>query len=231
MRGLKRFIQRHQPGVLFFGLILVSLLMLFFSSEEAVLRPKDIGHSVVSLGQESVSAVAGFFSRTFNSINELRRIKEDHENALLKLQQYESMEVSFQELQQENRQLKELLGFSDTLKYSHLAAEVVGKDPENFFTTITINKGSMAGIKPGMPVVAIQNGIEGLVGKVSSTGVSSSLIMPIFDRSCFVAARLLSSRYEGLLNGGGTSDNIVMRYVKNLLKTISNMMIMSLLQE
>lgn len=219
MRGFRRFIRDHRPAALFLVLVLSSLVMLFFSSENAAVRPQELGHSVFAIGQQTVSAVGGFFSHTINAVGELRRLKEEHEKSLEKLRQYENMEVAFKELAQESRALKELLGFSEQLTYIHVPAEVIAKDPENFYSTITINKGSRDGITPGMPVVAFREGMQGLVGKVVRAGFSTSLVMPIYDNTCYVAARLLKSRYEGLLSGTGTPDGIAMRYVKKIAKS------------
>jgi rod shape-determining protein MreC len=219
MRGFKRFIREHRPAALFTTLVLSSIVMLFFSSGSVVVRPQDLGHGVFALAQKAVASVGNFFSRTVNAVGELRKLKDEHEKSLEKLRQYENMEVAFSELEHENRLLKELLGFSEQLTYAHVPAEVIAKDPENFYSTITISKGSRDGIAPGMPVVAFRDGMQGLVGKVVRAGYSTSLVMPIYDNSCYVAARLLASRYEGLLSGTGTPDGIVMRYVKKIAKS------------
>ncbi|TFG59436.1 MAG: rod shape-determining protein MreC, partial [Spirochaetales bacterium] len=113
-----------------------------------------------------------------------------------------------------------LLGFSQKLEIGHVPAEIIAKDPGNFFNTITVNKGSSHGIKPDMPVIALQDGFEGLVGKVAGVGLMTSEIIPIYDRNCFVAARLMNTRYEGLTSGQGNySDFIKMRYVKKNART------------
>jgi rod shape-determining protein MreC len=69
-----------------------------------------------------------------------------------------------------------------------------------------------------MTVVGIQRGHQGLVGKVLSVGLNSCMVQPLYDPSAFVAARLLSSRYEGLVNGSG-DENIKMRYVKRYARS------------
>ena len=66
------------------------------------------------------------------------------------------------------------------------------------FSTITINKGFRQGVKNGMPVVAWQGDIEGLVGKVVSVGAGSAQVLPLYDPGCLVSARVDSTRDEGL---------------------------------
>jgi rod shape-determining protein MreC len=80
-----------------------------------------------------------------------------------------------------------------------------------------LNKGARQGVAREMPVIAFQGGLQGLVGKVVLTGLTTSTVKPITDTSSYVAARLQSSRYDGLVSGGqlGTG-RLVMRYVNKL---------------
>jgi rod shape-determining protein MreC len=57
-----------------------------------------------------------------------------------------------------------------------------------------------------MAVIAFQDGIQALVGKVVQSGQFESLVMPVYDVSSFVPARFASSRYDGLIEGQGNSE-------------------------
>jgi rod shape-determining protein MreC len=67
-----------------------------------------------------------------------------------------------------------------------------------------INKGTVHGIKNNMPVIAFQNGMQALVGKVIQTAHLESLVMPLYDQRCFVSSRLARERYEGIVGGQGS---------------------------
>jgi len=41
--------------------------------------------------------------------------------------------------------LKEQLGFSQSLNYRHIPAKLIGRDPDNLYSALVINKGSRAG--------------------------------------------------------------------------------------
>ncbi len=216
MRG-KRFFAKHKPESLLFGYILFCLLALGFSTKNLILKPKELGLSVFALFQRGSSAVTSFFVETAGSIRVLGRLKQDYAAALERLEHYERIEKDLQHLEEENRSLKEVLAFSRGLEYRNIPARVIGKDPQNYHSTITVNKGSAAGIRKNMPVVAIQEGRQGLVGKVADVGLTASTIRPLQDPGSFVAARLLQSRYEGLVNGVG-DDTILMRYVRRYVR-------------
>jgi rod shape-determining protein MreC len=92
---------------------------------------------------------------------------------------------------------------------------LIGRDPDNLFSAFVINKGSRAGVKADMPVIAYQNGTQGLVGKVIETGLFESLVMPLYDLSSFVASRLSESRYEGISEGQGDPElPLRMRFIQ-----------------
>ena len=214
----KNFFSKHKSIVLFFFYILFSFFSLGLSTKTIILQPKEIGLSIFAVFQEGISSMSMFFSETVNSIKTLSELKQDYSAALERLKNYERIEKDYETIIEENRQLKEILKFSHDLEYQNIPAKIIGKDPQNYHATLTVNKGRLNGVKKDMPVVAVQNGRQGLVGKVVQVGINSSLIQPLYDSSAFIAARLFSSRYEGLVNGTD-SETIVMRYVKRYARS------------
>ncbi len=214
MPGFSRFLKKNRTSVLLVVYLTASLISMTFSSRAVEFKPKEWGMAVASPFQIGFSSIATFFKRTFNSINELRRLSTEYEELKLKLSELKNIERDKVELERENQRLKEQLGFSRTVEYHQIAAEIIGKEPANLFETITINKGARNGIHIEMPVIAYQNGFQGLVGKVIEVGEFTSMILPIYDTRCYVSARLQTSRFEGLVNGlGNESGNIIMRHV------------------
>ena len=215
MLKIKRFYSEHKTGTVLGILLGVALVLLTITSERRHLNIKETGLSVFSVFQTGINQVENFFSRTFNSINELKKLKIEYDELQDKLSEYKIIERDLVELRQENKILREQLGFSREIGINHIPAEIIGKDPGNVFNTIAINRGSRHGVKKDMPVIAFQEGFQGLVGKVVSTGLFSSQVIPLYDSTCYVAARLQKSRYEGLVSGmGGLHKNLIMRYVK-----------------
>ncbi|WP_455381487.1 rod shape-determining protein MreC [Salinispira pacifica] len=193
--------------------VVFSLISLSFSSQSFVLRPKEVGLSVFSLIQSGIYQVGSFFSRTVTSVKELGELRRNYTVLLDRVKQYEGIQNDITELRQENARLKSILDFSQGMSYRNIAAQIIGKDPGNIFSTIMINKGSADGVRANMPVVAVQDGVQGLVGKIESVGVKTSMVLPLYDHLTYVAARLQRTRYEGLVNGGGDSS-ISMQWVE-----------------
>ncbi len=217
MPATSTYTRKHRTGLTCLALVLLSLILILFSGRNVVLRPKEIGQSVFSVFQLGIHRVGQWFADSWNSIGELKRLKEELQQTRQSLAEYERAARDLAQLRRENEQLREQLGFSQVLAYRQIPAEVVAKDPGNLFSTLVISKGSAHGVKRGMPVVAFQGGLQGLVGKVMQVGITSSTILPIFDPSSYVAARLENCRYDGLVSGKRSEPGrLAMQYVKKL---------------
>ena len=201
---------------MFIALMLFSSLVLFFASRNALVEVKNIGLTMFSGLRGGIYDTSSFLSRTLMSIQELAALRREYTELSERVSRYEQLERTAAEIRQENFRLREQLGFAQGLRYQHIPAELIGRDPNNLFSAFVINKGSRSGVAVDMPVIAYQGGTQGLVGKVLYAGAFESLVMPLYDSSCFVASRLSESRYEGIVEGRGSQEiPLLMRYIRN----------------
>lgn len=201
-------------------LLAASLLCLTVSTRSLEGVPESLGLTVFGFFQRGFAAVGIFVEDTLASIAELRRLRDNYRELSAKLERYTNIERGFADLREENKRLKEQLGFSNDIAYQRIAARIVAKDPNNLYSTITIDKGIGDGIRKNMPVIAFQDGLEGLVGRVVEVGRGTSKIVPLYDSKSYVAARMSSgTRTEGLVGGQGSPDDpLLMRFVKKRTK-------------
>jgi rod shape-determining protein MreC len=220
MPGLfEGFFARHRKGATLAALVLVSLICLMISNRTVVIKPKEIGLSVAGFFQRGFTGFFTWFGDTAGSIGQLRAAREELAAARARLEEMDQATREVLELRRQNAALKEQLDFAQMLLPDRIAAEVIARDTDNLFSTITINKGSRQGVKKGMPVVAWQGDIEGLVGKVVLVGLGTSQVLPLYDPQCIVSARVDTTRDEGLVAGQGRDrGTIVMSYVKKIAK-------------
>lgn len=220
MPGLfEGFFARHRKGATLTALVLVSLLCLTVANRAVVIKPKEIGLSVAGFFQKGFTGFFNWFGDTAGSIRQLRAAREELDAARARLQEMDQVTREILELRRQNESLKDQLEFSNALPPERIAAEVIARDTDNLFSTLTINKGSRHGVKKGMPVVAWQGDLEGLVGKVVLVGPGSSEVLPLYDPQCMVSARVDSTRDEGLVQGEGKDrGTLVMNYVKKIAK-------------
>jgi rod shape-determining protein MreC len=220
MPGLfEGFFARHRRGATLAVLILVSFLCLLVSNRAVVIKPKEIGMSVAGFFQKGLTGFFSWFGDTAGSIRRLQAAREELTAARARLQEMDEATREVLELRRQNAALMAQLDFAATLPADRIAAEVIARDTDNLFSTLTINKGWRHGVKKGMPVVAWQGDLEGLVGKVVLVGPGSSQVLPLYDPQCMVSARVDSTRDEGLVQGEGKDrGTVVMEYVKKIAK-------------
>jgi len=197
----------------FAALVLVSVSVLVVSTQN-VMNFQYAGISAFSGVRGAVAEVSSFASGTVLAVRELARLQEEHAELLERLARYERLERTAAEISQENVRLREQLGFSQELAFRHIPARIVGRDPDNLFSAVVINKGTRAGVARDMPVIAWQGGAQALVGKVIQARAFESLVMPVHDSNLFVSARFAASRFEGIVEGQGSPNmDLVMRFI------------------
>ena len=160
-------------------LLFISSSLLVFSSGRFIVSFKTIGFSVFSTIQKQVYTVSNFVTGTFTALKDMRTLQEEYNALSEKLKDYEYLQRSNAEIRKENERLKEQLDFSNSVQYKNIAAQIIGRNIDSMFSGLTVNKGIVHGIKKGMPVIAIQTGNIGVVGKVITVGRYTSIIMPL----------------------------------------------------
>ncbi|WP_147614715.1 rod shape-determining protein MreC [Treponema pectinovorum] len=199
----------------FLILFFFSATILGFSGGGFVVNFQKVGFSVLSSFQKGVNFVSAGITDFFASVNELRVLKEENIELKEKLKNYQFMQRSNVEIRKENERLKEQLNFSTSIEQKNFPASIIARNSDGLYSSITINKGSRSGIKKGMPVIAVQNGTVGLVGKIVTVGITTSLVMPLYDVKCSISGRIQNTRDIGLVGGSGEVDSpLQMKYIK-----------------
>lgn len=109
-----------------------------------------------------------------------------------------SAEIAAQNAIIENQDLLALNSLESLASYDSVTARLVGQSPTNFDQQVEIDRGSIHGIRVGMPAV----NEAGLVGKVTRVAPTSSVIMLVTDPSYAVQVKILSV-------GGEDPDQVV----------------------
>ncbi len=99
----------------------------------------------------------------------------------------------------ENRRLKELLRFSETIEKKTLGARVVGHDVSPWFQSVFIDAGTEAGIEPGMAVVSPAGGI----GRIHKAYAGLSEVLLLTDGRFTADVIVERSRVRAIAEGMG----------------------------
>jgi rod shape-determining protein MreC len=116
------------------------------------------------------------------------------ENQELKLEAIQAQETA-----RENLRLRQLVGWQQSQPWKFKLGKIVLRDPANWWRSVQIDLGSRDGVKPDMPVL----NMDGLVGRVSSVGLTRSTVVLIGDVNCKVSAKIMETGETGVI---GTTD-------------------------
>ncbi|HKQ74964.1 MAG TPA: rod shape-determining protein MreC [Blastocatellia bacterium] len=148
------------------------------------------------LTSHGVSGVKSIWTGYFD----LRGAKSENETLKTRISQLEAQNI---ELKEKARLLDQLnaLNLSQPLSsYQRVSAMVIGRDPDPWFKSVVIDRGSLSGVVKDQPVVTS----EGLVGRVINVSLLASRVLLITDERHGVGAviaQTAESRLVGTLRG------------------------------
>jgi len=148
-----------------------------------------------------MGAPANAISDFIKNIEELASIRIQNsqlksENTLL----LEWMAVA-NRLEDENRQLRDLLGLVSEPQTFEISARIVADTGGAFAQSVIITAGSVDGVQKGHAVVTG----SGLVGRVSQSGTRSSRVLLINDINSKIPVRVGKAGHRAILAGNNTS--------------------------
>lgn len=127
--------------------------------------------------QVATDWTAGKVRGAAESVRELVQLREENARLRERLQSMEPLASRNELLEGENQRLRNELALKERSQYPLLSAEVISRTADNWYRTVTINRGSQDGVQPNMAVVNWQ----GLVGKVSSTTPFTAQVQLVVD--------------------------------------------------
>ncbi len=177
----------HKTIIIMLILICIILSILTIDRSSPTVIENGVGSAIEPI-QEANTGVGGwfenvvkYFSNQSDLIDENTKLKDELMSARSELNRLNLVES-------ENVELTALLKMQTRYtQYSTIGAQVIAKNPGNWYTTFTINKGTNEGLEKNMVVI---NG-DGLVGKISECGYNYSKVVSIIDDTDAVSAQSL----------------------------------------
>lgn len=155
-------------------------------------------------------------SGSFESVMNITKLSKENQE----------LKTELAKLREENTQLENIIGKSDLLlneiellnksKYNLVSAQVIGKEPGNWYEIFTIDKGLRDGIEKGTTIIQgieLEKGNiqEGLVGRVIDVGDNWAKVVSIVDELNKIAFKIVRTQDGGILSG--SIDNILSGYL------------------
>ena len=197
------------------GIVLLLLVMMIltiyeqssgtlFSPESSLSRLITPVQSLVSRVTQSVSGYLYRVKLRSNIEYEYNQLKAQNDELVLRSLLYE-------ELEEENTQLRALLGEYDArAEMNPVLARVIASESGNYFSTFTINKGKNDGVDTQMAVITS----EGLIGYTYEVFDTTAKVITVIDDQASLAALIESSRDQGAVKGtlGSTGEPLCRMY-------------------
>jgi rod shape-determining protein MreC len=184
-------------ALLFLAIIAIIALILHESGQ---LQPiEDLAQYVIGPVQRSINSMVGGTADLFGTFRDARELRAENQQLREENSRLITENIRLKEFEAENATLRDLLKFTrNNPNYTTLAADVIGRDPSPYVSTIMINIGENRGLKPGMPVIT---GGSALVGRVLQVNPRTAKVQILEDISSAVNAMIQGSRATGLVRG------------------------------
>ena len=143
------------------------------------------------------SGVSSFFGY-FADVDELRKNNEELKSQIAELKR----EIRENERSKnENEELRNMLNLkSANPELDLVCAEIIARDPSNWYNTITLDKGTVEGVSINQPVITKG---KVLVGRVSDVGTTWAEVTLITDPEHGAGVRIVRSDELAIIEGDG----------------------------
>jgi rod shape-determining protein MreC len=201
---------RQRAGYLFVAVIVGHIILISaqVNAKSGVPVLEQVTFGLFAEVQRGASAFIGGVRHTWTSYVTLRGVNA--ENETLK-RQLADVQVQLQEqraLADRSRSLERLLELRDRLTMQTTAAEIIAASATPDFRTVTIDKGSLNGLKADMGVMSP----AGVVGRVVTPTARASKVQLLIDRNAAAGVLIERSRAQGVALGSG-DDRLRLEYV------------------
>ncbi len=150
-------------------------------------------------GQMAATGAGGWFSGIFQYFGSVKALRAENEELKYANIELDKKVRDAQGLEQENSRLRAMLDLTKTeSKLDLIAVQITAKDPSNWYSSFTINKGSDDGICKNQPVFTANRELVGQVYKVGSTWAE---VITILDPESGVGSMIERSKDIGVLEG------------------------------
>ncbi len=201
-----KFLRSNQRVIVALAVVLVLVFSISYTS-----RPRngvtvlevflmELLAPVQAVTERAIVTVQG----TVEGVAQLSQLQDENERLRRQLAEMEQLDIEFRELRRENLELKRYLGLvsgeSGEIEGARIVvtARVVGRNPDNWFKYVVVNKGSNDGVTLDMVALVPP---KTLVGRVIKVTPRTSTIMLLTDPESGVGGLALGSLDAGVVLG------------------------------
>lgn len=139
-----------------------------------------------------ISSFFGYFSDVDKLHKEIESLKSENTKLEMDLAENEISSI-------ENEELRKLLSLKDAYpELEFAAAQIIAREPSNWYNTFTIDKGAADGVAINQPIVSSD---KTLIGRISEVGTTWARVTTLSDPGHSAGAVVVRSGEYGIIDG------------------------------
>jgi rod shape-determining protein MreC len=201
---------RQRTGWLFMAITVVHIILISaqVNTRRGVPMLEAATFGMFAEVQRATTSVVGGVQDSWENYFALQQVRGENERLQQEIAQLRVQMQQERALAQQSRSLQDLLNLRSSLPLDTTGANVIGAGASAEFRTMTLDKGTSAGLRPDMAVISP----SGVVGRVIMPTARASKLQLLIDRNAAAGALVERSRAQGVVVGTGT-DRLRLDYV------------------
>ena len=198
MNKKKKFQMKSKHLLVLMTFLCISAILLTFTQVVSVSPLREAASRVIVPFQNGINQVGTWMSGKLEGFQDVEELAAQNKELEQRVAELTEENTRLAQNQEELARLQELYQLDQSYsEYDKVAAQVISKDPGNWYDTFVINKGSADGIEKDMNVIA--NG--GLVGLVAEVETNCATVRSIIDDSSSVSGMTASTSDTCIVSG------------------------------
>lgn len=179
-------------------IVALSMILLTLSSQSVAAPVRNAAGYVVVPFQNGINAVGKWLTAQADSLRDVKELAQENAQLKAKVDELTMQNNLLLQSQTELDRLEKLYELSSEYsQYNMVGAEVISKDPGNWYSTFVINKGTRDGLAVDMNVLAD----GGLVGIITEVGDNWATVRSIIDDTSNVSAMVANTSDHCVVTG------------------------------
>jgi rod shape-determining protein MreC len=196
------FLNKRLIVLLISVILLVAMIGFSIRERDRISKPEQFVRDIVGLGQSVIAKPANALAGFFDNIEDLKNTYTENKKLKSHLEQLTSLEAQNHELKKENENLRSIIKEKNSLGDSEsIQAQVIARNPDNWYEQVVIDKGEVNGVTKNMAVVTS----GGFLGKVTQVDkfYSTVELLSSPDETNRVSAKVQNAKKDayGLIEG------------------------------
>ena len=170
--------------------------------------------TVLSPLRSGANALTDHAEKLFDYMFRYEALEAENEALKKQIAEMEANDRLADSIKRENERLNDLLGFKkNNESYELVDSYVISRSNVDWVNSVTLDKGTAAGIATGMVAITANGEV---VGVVTEVGKNYAVVKTVLDASLEISAAIAASGHSGMVSGGYTSgqkDLLRMNYL------------------